>query len=303
MMRAVNTAARDPIFWLHHANIDRLWERWLQLGGGRADPVQDANWMTSSFTFFDVDANGQAVEVQLSAQDILNTVQQMDYTYDDAPSLAQNGKKVLSSSNRTARQSSPTTSANTQLEVALSGNKSSGDKVPSSSNRKERQSLPTTSANTRLEVALSGNNQEGVTVLSDAPLTLVVPFTQAQASRWLSDKKSAIFLNVEGVEFNPNNSIPYEIYINLPEGVTPNPESPYYVGKLALFAHDQGGTFNIEITDVLRELRQLNLITGNSLSVTFVPPPEEIPQQIVREGSAAQLQGAVRFKRVTLTRE
>jgi Common central domain of tyrosinase len=24
-----NTAAQDSIFWLHHANIDRLWKRWL----------------------------------------------------------------------------------------------------------------------------------------------------------------------------------------------------------------------------------------------------------------------------------
>ncbi len=24
------TAALDPIFWLHHANIDRLWEVWLK---------------------------------------------------------------------------------------------------------------------------------------------------------------------------------------------------------------------------------------------------------------------------------
>ena len=36
------TAAQDPIFWLHHANIDRLWNHWLQQGGGRADPTDSA---------------------------------------------------------------------------------------------------------------------------------------------------------------------------------------------------------------------------------------------------------------------
>jgi hypothetical protein len=35
LMRDPNTSARDPIFYLHHANIDRLWKRWLGLGGGR----------------------------------------------------------------------------------------------------------------------------------------------------------------------------------------------------------------------------------------------------------------------------
>ena len=28
-----NCAALDPIFWLHHANIDRLWNVWLASGG------------------------------------------------------------------------------------------------------------------------------------------------------------------------------------------------------------------------------------------------------------------------------
>jgi len=27
------TAARDPIFWLHHANVDRLWNRWRDISG------------------------------------------------------------------------------------------------------------------------------------------------------------------------------------------------------------------------------------------------------------------------------
>jgi Common central domain of tyrosinase len=37
-MGGFNFAARDPIFWLHHANIDRLWKRWRDQGGGRTDP-------------------------------------------------------------------------------------------------------------------------------------------------------------------------------------------------------------------------------------------------------------------------
>ena len=38
-MSAFATAAQDPIFWLHHANIDRLWEAWLALG----DPDDPSN--------------------------------------------------------------------------------------------------------------------------------------------------------------------------------------------------------------------------------------------------------------------
>ncbi|MCC2955014.1 tyrosinase family protein [Massilia sp. IC2-477] len=35
----------DPIFWLHHANIDRLWVAWVSAGGGRKMPATtNAYW-------------------------------------------------------------------------------------------------------------------------------------------------------------------------------------------------------------------------------------------------------------------
>ena len=30
---------------LHHCNIDRLWKRWLALGGGRTNPTGNTTWM------------------------------------------------------------------------------------------------------------------------------------------------------------------------------------------------------------------------------------------------------------------
>jgi hypothetical protein len=60
-MSDANMAARDPIFWLHHANSDRLWKRWLDQGGGRSDPLDDDVWMDTPFHFFD--ATGQQVTI------------------------------------------------------------------------------------------------------------------------------------------------------------------------------------------------------------------------------------------------
>jgi hypothetical protein len=71
-----NLAARDPIFWFHHANIDRLWSHWIALGEGRADP-SDTGWQTQTFTFFD--ENGQAV--QMTGQQVVDTAKQLHYRY------------------------------------------------------------------------------------------------------------------------------------------------------------------------------------------------------------------------------
>jgi hypothetical protein len=72
-------AARDPIFWLHHANIDRLWSRWLAQGGGRSNPTGDQTWMGQRFTFYDE----RTRRVQLSGADVVDAARQLGYRYDD----------------------------------------------------------------------------------------------------------------------------------------------------------------------------------------------------------------------------
>lgn len=38
-MASIRISPRDPVFWVHHANIDRLWVAWLNAGGGRKEPL------------------------------------------------------------------------------------------------------------------------------------------------------------------------------------------------------------------------------------------------------------------------
>ena len=78
---ATGESPLDPVFWLHHGNIDRLWNKWIQLGGGRANPTGDTAWMNQPFTFFD--ENGAAVTIK--GADVLNTSKQLGYRYDDDP--------------------------------------------------------------------------------------------------------------------------------------------------------------------------------------------------------------------------
>jgi tyrosinase len=79
-MGSFNTAALDPIFCLHHANIDRLWNVWLGREPQRANPTIPA-WLTAvKFEFHD--ASGKIVSLTPDKVDD-STAAPLSYEYDD----------------------------------------------------------------------------------------------------------------------------------------------------------------------------------------------------------------------------
>jgi len=77
-MSAFDTAPLDPVFWLHHANIDRLWAVWLKRPH-RHNPTSTA-WRTHVFHFHDEHGN----DVQAKPAAVADTAA-LGYTYDPAP--------------------------------------------------------------------------------------------------------------------------------------------------------------------------------------------------------------------------
>ena len=75
-MSSFFTAALDPIFWLHHANLDRLWQVWLDLG--HRDPRGQRAWMDTTFSFPAPDGG----TLTWSVAEVLDT-RALGYTYDD----------------------------------------------------------------------------------------------------------------------------------------------------------------------------------------------------------------------------
>mgnify|MGYP002652424430 CR=1 FL=1 len=88
-MGGFNTAALDPIFWLHHANIDRIWEVWRGMPD-RAN-TDEAAWLSGvPFRFHD-ENGGQLTE---NVRDVLETVDQLHYRYEDTSAPVQRESAV-----------------------------------------------------------------------------------------------------------------------------------------------------------------------------------------------------------------
>ncbi len=79
-MAAVITAAKDPVFWLHHSNIDRLWEEWLGKCSGRANPI-DTAFLNKTYTFFDESGN----PISIKGSQVVTIATQLNYKYDALP--------------------------------------------------------------------------------------------------------------------------------------------------------------------------------------------------------------------------
>jgi len=89
-MGHVETSARDPIFWLHHANIDRIWADWNDLG--RLNPTAPA-WRTAvGLDPFVHSANPPGIaDARLYNPADVDVVRSLGYRYDtqtpDAPDV------------------------------------------------------------------------------------------------------------------------------------------------------------------------------------------------------------------------
>jgi N-acetylneuraminic acid mutarotase len=73
-MAEFSTVGADPMFYLHHANIDRLWESWNRLG--RKNPT-DPKFLNRKFSYGD--RSGKRADLPVS---MANRTGQMGYEYD-----------------------------------------------------------------------------------------------------------------------------------------------------------------------------------------------------------------------------
>lgn len=256
-------AARDPVFYVHHCNIDRLWKHWLAQGGGRTNPTGNPTWMNQKFRFFDHDADAV---VDVAIKDFIDTVTQLHYRYDDDP--------APSAAVAAAPQADPE-----QATTAIAAAAPAADEGAASASAPKPEPLAASSQPIHLR-------QERVSApLSPAPdaaerLRNLVPSGAASPQAAPSGR---IILRLSGIDFDRSPGKPYQVYLNLPEGQDPDPHSIYFAGVLGFFGlsaaqHDAeqggdqkpGGVRLFDITDLVARQTAAGVWTGDRPTVTFV---------------------------------
>ena len=109
-MGAVGYSANDPIFWAHHANIDRMWDCWTSLGNPNP---QNPQFLNKTFSF--VDAEGNLVTNAVA--DLFNGTIEFDYVYQQASNCAR-GPSTLESAPTPAAPVSPATLESARKRLA-----------------------------------------------------------------------------------------------------------------------------------------------------------------------------------------
>jgi len=268
LMSVPGTAALDPIFYLHHANIDRMWAGWNQ-NPANTNPT-DPNWLNGPA------AIGEAEFVMpmpygsswVYTPQQMSSLSQLNYQYDSLPPLPPPPTDLVVQ--RLARLRGATVAAQAQGGLHV-----------------------TTGENKELVGASQGpvsikSSGASVAVLFDSTARGKVAASLATASETaLPDR---VFLNLENV-IGKFDAAELSLYINLPGGAKPGDHPELLAGTVALFGlgaasapngkhAGQGLNFALEITSIIDTLYLSRALDVDSLKVTIVPARRALPDRV-----------------------
>lgn len=232
---------RDPIFWLHHANIDRIWRSWSELHQKRS--IGDKLWREHKLTeFYDVDGN-KVTHVTADTEDYAKYNAEYDVL------------EVIESTSR-----KPPTKPLSFTKKGLAG----------------RQLVSFSS-----DVGDLGNQMKSasLTMAIDAPIKEEI--SQATAPLLALEERpleSAIIMKIEGIDVK-NQDTRLRVFINCDDPSPSTPiGSPSFVATINFFGvghgdHDKEGfNFLFDCTSTFAKLRKSGLYNGtDNIKVSFVP--------------------------------
>ncbi|TWD53313.1 tyrosinase [Agrobacterium vitis] len=249
LMADPDIAGLDPIFWLHHANIDRLWDVWNKSSATHTNPTDPA-WLNGPQDRKFVVPNVDGSPYSYAPKDMVDTTSpNLNYTYDEfvvatavSSVLTSNvGEKTLSQS-----QEPELVGANASV-VNVTGKMSS--------------------SNLALDAQTSA-------LLSVNP-------TQNLQAKLAQPARDRYFLNLENIKAAKDGFV-IDVYMELPEGADHTGRMDLFCGSIGLFgvrkasqpdgAHGGAGVTEVmDVTNVVAGLAQNGALNKGEFSVNLVP--------------------------------
>ncbi len=255
LMSDPGTAALDPIFYLHHCNIDRMWAQWN--ASGNANPT-DGKWLdgpTRQFVMPTPDGKSWAFTPRQ-----VSNLQELGYSYQELAALEQPAARLL------ARRLQRLGAANVAAEVDKGVVALASPKPPE---------LLGASAPT---VAIQGTGARNVPVRMDSGIRkkLSASLTSISAMS-LPDR---VYLKLENVRGTRDATV-LNVFVK-GDGAQAGEQRANLAGQVALFGmrrasvkdgeHGGGGlTFVLDITRIVDQLHLDGALDVASLAVSLVP--------------------------------
>ena len=272
LMSVPSTAAFDPIFWLHHCNIDRLWESWnvfpankISINPNDWNNPAGANWQDGPAFSGDRPfalPNPDRTQWTFTPGEMAD-IAALEYSYADLTPGAVVQPDVLTARVALLGLAQP---------AALSGGVAmAGDKVV------EKLGSGDTA------VTLSGQAGKRSGVALDGATMARLATSLSGGAPGLPDR---VFLNLENVR-SRSDAVLFQVYVGLPSGAVPADNPDHLAGTVSLFgasvASDpndlhagEGTTHVIEITGIVDRLHLSDSLDGPEIGVDLVPV-DEIP--------------------------
>lgn len=270
VMTRPSTAGLDPIFWLHHANIDRLWASWARSNPNPTEP----RWLggpvfTGGRRFVLPVPDGKSwKEWPFAPADVLDTVE-LGYEYDD---LTPGAPPVLFAERQDRRD----------VPAPAEG----GRAVPQDSN------VELVGATTE-PVPVRGS-RVGRDIRLDAAMRRKVTEGLAPSPR-AAGQSDRLFLNLENVRGN-SDAAAFDVYVGVPTGEDPADHPDRLAGTIGPFGiteasspgsarAGQGLSYVLDITGIVDGLHLDDAFDVDELPVQIVPYrplPDEVELSIGR---------------------
>jgi tyrosinase len=234
-MGVVATSGRDPLFWAHHTNVDRMWAVWLAMNTAHKN-LSTRSYLRAQFTF-DVDRRKR-----LRTSQMLNT-ESLGYTYD--------GLGLMGAEDEVPTRPRNTAAAAPSMDTRLA-------EVPAPAASEEPQ-LVLTGQSVTIDVAVPAPLVPRIRGLGKIP-ALVRP------------QLKVVFEGVQPTALGMERGFEYRIYANLPVRRKSDADhDDFYLGVFNSFELSHHATHGTTLAFLLSSLagRQSRKLLWRSLSINL----------------------------------